>query len=231
MGKLWVIGCGFCTPTVNHADSTAWPHKLFDKLKSMGKVNSIMVDGQGSRDLQTIIDIFLKLLPDIKKEDYVILSLPPPRWRIPLDKKYRDEIPGYNPVGKIRNETLFVGNTGFIEDMVKYLEKGVSPISYYLSPLLSKKGMEFNKIMKILGYSNAVKLNYIELLKSFKKYFPFRLEYFSWREYWDDCGSFLHTKKRITEKVGYWEASSKDDVHWTIDYHIQFTKYMIGELL
>ena len=214
MGKLWVIGCGFCTPTVNHADSTAWPYMLFDKLKLMGMVNSKMIDGQGSRDLQTIIDIFLKLLPDIKKEDYVILSLPPPRWRIPLD-----------------NQTLFVGNTGFDEGMVKYLEEDVSRISYYLSPVLSKKGTEFNKIMKILGYSNAVKLNHIELLKSFKKYFPFRLEYFSWREYWDDCGSFIHTKKRITEKVGYWETKSENDVHWSKNYHSSFTEYMIEELL
>ena len=52
-----------------------------------------LVYAEGSRDLQTILDTWIKVLPNIDKNDCIVVGLPYlSRWRIPRDKsEYKRE--------------------------------------------------------------------------------------------------------------------------------------------
>ena len=80
--KLWIIGDSF---TGTHPKT--WTFKICEQF--IGE--HYYVSSQGSRDIQTIFDIFLHKLHKIQPNDIVILFLPTlSRFRLPLETPYID---------------------------------------------------------------------------------------------------------------------------------------------
>jgi hypothetical protein len=245
--KLWIIGDSF---TGMRHENDSWPFIL--KESFIGRRTYVSSDG--SRDIQTIIDIFLKNLHNIKQNDFVILMLPTTaRFRLPLenpnvDTQFPDSEEGYY-------ESLFIGNTRYdsIEELIKMKDYSFYDFQIYeqckLEFPLSELDIDvfrdivnpksFTSIIKSINASKASIRNYNEILNSFKNYFPFKIELYSWIDELDE--TIVQTKKIITNKCGLWHTDWEDfietngesgkhgDSHWSKKMDKTFANMVIKE--
>jgi hypothetical protein len=249
---LWIFGDSFAE---SRHENDSWTYLLHKEF--IGK--QLFVSGQGSRDIQTIIDIFLKNLHKIKENDFVILMLPVLfRFRLPLQTP-RKRIEHSNP--KEHNyDNLFIGNNLYdsigelkkikddsFENMHKYNSlKLESPLCYADPRVFRLEDHDINKaklniasVIGIINSSKAVLRNYNEILSSFKNYFPFKIKIYSWENELDD--SIVDTKNIITNKCNLWhtmeedfietngESGLKGDGHWSKKMDKAFANMVIKE--
>jgi hypothetical protein len=223
--KLWIIGDSFTGANVD--GKSAWVDIVTKKFK--GKEH--YVSSRGSRDFQTILDIFLRNLQNIKEEDFVILVMPTlVRTRLPLQTPMYDvEISNF--INKQKTFDYFIGTHSYSEKMECYrLEE----------PLVKISESELNKqcgIWSIVNSSTASKNNYLQILKSLKEYLPFEMFIWSWENEIDS--DLIVCKNQITETIGYWHTLSDlyketngengkiDDVHFSPKMHKAFADYII----
>lgn len=225
--NLWIIGDSF---TGMWED--AWIRKVCEHFNG----NDYYVSSKGSRDTQTIIDIFLIKLNFINPNDLVILFLPTPqRVRLPLLKPNLDvehSSKYINLVDKEKHLDYFVGS------------KSYSPTNQYteLEPLfaelLSSKNYESDlNLSKIINSSKASINNFSEIIKSLKSFVNFKLLVFSWTdEYYTD---YIIGRNEITSNLGCWQTSHdvwketngrygiEGDLHWSTKTHELFANYII----
>lgn len=230
--KLWVIGDSFTGVRKDY-----WiPHilKYFDG-------NTHYVSSAGSRDMQTVLDIFLRNLHRIDKDDLVILCIPTiQRVRLPRKKPIEDvELSNELLLAKDKEEykDYFIGLFNYQENVeLKELEE---PLTGITSEQLHDKNSEFNpKMTYIVNMSNANKLNFEEIIKSLKIYLPFKLYTFSWSN--DFNNEIIECRNLLSSKFN-WEtlhdeycktngqSGSRDDGHWSKNTHFEFTKYIISK--
>ena len=106
MNKLWIIGDSF-----TGYDNGFWTEIVTKKCKGKFYISS-----HGSRDYQTVIDIFLRNLKNISKDDLVILTIPAlERTRLPLkypitDVEYSNEYIVESQKKEIKNYFIGTGN-------------------------------------------------------------------------------------------------------------------------
>jgi hypothetical protein len=248
--KLWIIGDSFTA--TRHGDDS-WPILLNKSFVS----DKIYVSSDGSRDIQTIIDIFLKNLHKIKENDFVILMLPTTvRFRLPLENQNIDNAYGGN--NEDNYKSLFIGNgryTSFKQlEMMKNdshdifekykntkIEYPLSEIDPDLFHIAAKKwnSHSFSSILATINSSKASITNYNQILNSFKNYFPFKIELYSWIDELDE--TIVQTKKIITNKCGLWHTDWEDfietngksgnngDSHWSKKMDKTFANMVIKE--
>ena len=89
MSKLVIIGDSFVLPVYYsknyNIDSDYWVNVLtqFDMFKD----KELYVDGRAGRDVQTIIDNWIKVLPILNEDDFLIIAIPFfKRTRIPVQR-------------------------------------------------------------------------------------------------------------------------------------------------
>lgn len=229
--KLWIIGDSF---TGMHDNS--WPKLLIDTFKG----NDFYISSQGSRDVQTILDIFLRNLKDIKKDDFVILFLPTlKRSRLPLKTPKTDvEFSKFLKVESEKRKHLdyFIGAHSYQSgDETKILEEPLTGIS---DTDFEDPNFKLNyNLIQIVSTSEASINNFKEIFKSLKSYLPFKLLIFSWIDELDIDEIF--TRSKIEKEIGFWESlhmlynktngemGIKDDFHWSNDMHKSFADYII----
>jgi hypothetical protein len=229
MSKLWIIGDSF-----TGYDDGFWTEIITKKFKGKFYISS-----QGSRDYQTIMDIFLKNLKDISKDDLVILNIPVlERIRLPLktpkiDVEFSNEYTTFETKKGILN--YFIGNGNYQNVEGKELEEPLFGLedAFFED---HKSGLN-NRLWSIVNSSNANKKNLSEIIKSIKSYVPF--EFYVWS--WDNelSGDFIENKDCITEKIGIWETlhtlwqktngleGKRDDAHFSPKMHTAFADYLI----
>ena len=228
--KLWIIGDSFAGVYDN-----AWVKTISDKFDGNYQVSSY-----GSRDVQTIVDIFLRNLKNIKENDLVILTLPTlRRVRLPLqtglmDVEYSNEY--CHNVDKRKYLDYFVGHGQYtLENPEHILEQPLTGIS---DKDLLDENFKFNlNLLTIINSSDAVKNSFQEMFKSFKSYFPFEIIIWSWTNEWDIPE--ILTRAKIEEILGFWESHHilfnesdgelgiKDDFHWSKKMNDAFAKHII----
>jgi hypothetical protein len=239
--KLWIIGDSFTGGSMDRQSS--WPEITIKKFK--GKKH--YVSSKGSRDVQTVIDIFLRNLKDIKPEDMVILFLP---------TTVRHRLPRIKPIVDVESsdslETLEQKKRHLeFFSHLKFSDSGKSVLEYPLglidetkwdmhSPSQIKSGeinFTYADVLILIAGSDAMKNNLNEILFSFKNYFPFELALFSWTDEYDENN--VIGKKQITEIIGYWhtlrdlyketngEEGDERDVHFSPKMHKAFADYLI----
>lgn len=229
--KLWIIGDSF---TGIHDNS--WPKLLINTFKG----NDFYISSHGSRDIQTILDIFLRNLKEIKKDDLVILFLPTlNRFRLPLETPRTDV--EFSKFLKVENEKrkhldYFIGAHSYqLIDESKKLEEPLSKIS---EKDFANTNFPLNyNLAQIVNASIASKNNFEEIIKSLKSYLPFRLMIFSWENEFDI--EEIITRSKIEKEIGFWESlhmlynktngemGVADDFHWSNDMHRAFAHYII----
>jgi len=219
MSKLWIIGDSFA----NTGDKL-WTNKICKKFKG----EEYWISTAGSRDAQTVLDIFLKNLHHIKPDDFVIMVLPTiARYRLPL-KFPKNDVLLRKEINKIEHADFFIGyhqyNT-WNED--RKLEEPLTGL--HENELLSKVSL-------IVNSSNAFKNNFISIIESLKNYLPFEFFIWSWTNELQSKSIII--KEQIKKELGFWETLSdeyektngtsgeKNNEHWSDTMHQSFTDYI-----
>jgi len=227
MSKLWIIGDSFTD--LARCGTKSWTILVSEKFKGQKHY----ISGRCSRDFQTIIDIFLKNLKEIEKDDFVILTIPfIGRTRLPIQNPVYDVISS-NFIGLKGRIDYFIGTSSYTKESEHY--KLESPLTYAEREDMEEK----TKLWSIVNASEASKKNYIEILQSFKEYFPFKIFIWSWNN--DIKADFITNKKQIKEEIGFWhtygdlyeETNGREgfagDVHFSPKMHKAFAEYVINK--
>ncbi len=236
--KLWIIGDSF-----TGGGSNAWISKICKQF--IGK--HYYVSSRGSRDIQTIFDIFLQKLHKIQPNDIVILMLPTlSRFRLPLETPYVDVEWSDDKISNLSTNSMIGGaayvsiteDRSLIPDEEWRLE---SPLDY-INPKIFKpnapdKEPNFANISHMINTSKVFVDNWNCIFKSVQSYVPFKLLYYSWTdEYHSDC---VIGKSEITSNLGFWESlydvwketngelGVQGDHHWSTRMHESFANYII----
>ncbi len=247
--KLWIIGDSF-TGLIGETES--WQFKLYNHFIG----NNVYVSSRGSRDIQTVFDIFLQNLYKIQPNDFVILFFPTlSRFRLPLKTPYidvefstpndRDEIYGTPMNSMIGNSayTSTMRDTPQLgeEDMYEKLTTLEWPLNYInvntFEPNPADESQNFANISQMIGASRVFADNWNLILKSIKSYVPFELIYCSWTNELDS--NIVDTKSVITNKCKMWhtlnnefeesdgKSGNKNDVHWSLKMNEAFFKNIL----
>jgi hypothetical protein len=225
--KLWIIGDSFAD--LSKCGSPCWTELISKKF--IGKKH--YVSARASRDFQTIIDIFLKNLKHIGKDDFVILIIPSiSRTRLPLHSPVYDVTLSNFVTLQGRND-YFIGTSSYTKESEYY--KLESPLTYANQDFINS-GTE---MWSIVNSSNASKQNYIEILESFKEYFPFNIFIWSWEtEFKSDI---IINKNQIIKEIGFWHTYKDlynetngmhgypNDFHFSPKMHTAFSDWIINK--
>lgn len=227
--KFFIFGDSFCYGGDEYnGKEYFFVEYLKDEFKD---THEVILDAYPSRDVQTIIDNWIKVIPTLTEDDILIVCIPYfVRIRVPLDEKY------YNTTewsdGKL--ETRFITHHSW------YHAEGQT--LYINGNEISKK--EFTKKMSFLEHMyfqhEGVEKNYNEVLKSLYKLSNCNKYMFSWDNMKNTIPE-IEYKDDIINKIGKWttrhdiaiETDGKNglegDFHWDYRFHLKFSKYMIDK--
>jgi len=239
MSKLWIIGDSF-TGFGNRPNKN-WVQQVSDKFKG----ESFIVKSKPSRDFQTILDIFLRNLKNISKDDFVILVVPTlSRVRLPRYEKAWDI--EYTNL-KIEFETIdtWEGDNSHFDYFIgsKSYRKETPFLDFRLAePFFELEDDEVDKMIQtteIINDSDASKENYIEILKSLKEYLPFEIFIWSWNN--EIESDIIINKNQIEKEIGFWHTiydewketnglvGTEGDHHFSKKMHNAFANYLINK--
>lgn len=199
--RLWVFGDSFAT--IRHGD-LSWQSLLRNQF--IGK--DMIVTGRGGRDIQTIIDLFLKSLHLINDDDIVIIIVPTSsRVRYPLneavfelesnssskidglDNSMADGFTAYYPFTpyhrELKSKLMFPLNI-MDDDMIEDIGENIENREPYYGEIeienfLNKKSkLSYNEMCTFINTSKTVLENYNNQFYSFSKTFKFDINFLSW---------------------------------------------------
>ena len=244
--KLWIIGDSFTG--IRH-DKNSWQWSLYETF--IGK--HIYISSKGSRDAQTIFDIFLQNIHKINPNDVVILFLPSLiRFRLPLNQPHEDVELCSDTHDKHHNPKCgFIGNEQFSSFVATTAQEIERQKELTLESPLDKLGLEvfdpqlyyknnilnFANVIQMINSSKASVDNWNMILKSIQLYVPFKLIYYSWADELDS--SIVNTKDIITKNLNMWislndeyessngQTGKKNDYHWNSKMDKAFAEHVI----
>ena len=248
-GKLWIIGDSFTMRDSGRYGENSWVEICSKSFKD----GNYYVSSMGSRDIQTIFDIFLENLYKIKPNDFVILMLPTlTRFRLPLAKPYVDCVytseflkcpEKHSNFNSMIGDIMYTATTNAITSRNLDNEKRLEWPLTEIDPNVFQPNENLNEpptmgnIMEMINASNVFTNNWNSILKSIQLYVPFKLLYYSWTNELDPL--VVSTKNVITDELGIWEtlkdvwiktngeAGDIGDSHWSTDMNIKFAEHII----
>jgi len=223
--KLWIFGDSFAN--IRHAESS-W--QLLLKNKFVG--NGMIVSGRGGRDIQTIIDIFLKSLHLINDGDFVIMILPTSaRVRYPIAIPRLEIDYGLGTLIKGLKESLLDGFTSYHAHSSYHTnikKELIYPLNIIDDKLIEdldendagreliygerqikhfvKKAskLSYNQMSTLINTSESVLKNYNQQFYSFSKGFKFKTLFLSWADDFDIFDeSVIITKSKLEKELGH----------------------------
>ena len=229
--NLFVIGDSFCRDSF-YVDSRINENKSFWAEDLASKINSNLIcDAEPSRDIQTIIDNWVKSIYFIKETDYLVICVPYfKRTRLPLSEKNYQIFDG----GKIKYVNRFVGTASYNNEFTE--------IEMFGKQYHWKKFEEELKTQEIINASNANQLNSIEIIESLYNLTKGKKYIFSWDEM-DFKSKIIEDKAVLTENIGIWEThkdvyiqtngkeGSNYDTHWSFKMNRLFSEYLHKKFL
>jgi hypothetical protein len=228
--KLIILGDSFCAENAMSADINELQNYFWvnDLKKKFETTHELILDSKPSRDIQTIIDNWIKLIKYINKDDILIIGVPFfLRIRVPLANK-DFEIKNYDEFSIINR---FVTHHSWYKTDSQKL--------YIGGEVIEKKDLDSHvKFLEALYFNNeGVEQNYNEVMKSLYDLTNCRKYFFSW----DNMKNRLEEieyKDDLTKKLGWstqhdlWVDSNgkfgrKDDLHWDYRFQKKFANYII----
>lgn len=217
------LGDSFTFGSINYnkigCDDTTWPNLI---SKHYQKTHDILNNSMPGRDVQTIIDNWIKVIPKLKKNDILIVGIPSlQRWRKPMD--YDSWL------------TKQVGN-------VKLTNRFRLPEHVWSEGELSPK-TSFNELdtyIRFINEHDSYKKNFNEIISSLILLTPSKIYVWSWND-WLKNGDVSENFNKIQNEIG-WETSHDeyvktngkcggiDDLHFSSDMHYKFAEYVISKL-
>ena len=228
--KIFVLGDSFShmgapSPLGRDTPNVFWADVLYESLKD---THDLIVDSFPSRDVQTIIDNWIKLIPLLKNDDILIIGIPFfTRFRVPLPKE------DYMSVNW-DSETLV---TRFVTHHSWYTTD--SQVIYLNGNPIPKKELDEKiKFFEQLFFNNeSVEKNHNEVIESLYKLTPCNKYLFSW-DNMEHKTDIIEYQKDIENKIGwstmhdlYTEIQgypgALNDFHWDYRFEKIFGNYMI----
>jgi hypothetical protein len=234
--KLIILGDSFCTGFTIHRTMTGdindiqnyfWVNDL---QKHYENTHELILDSYPSRDIQTIIDNWIKLIKHINKEDILIVGVPFfSRIRVPLatkDFQIKDyDIDDFSIINR------FVTHHSWYKTDSEKLYLGDS--------VVEKKDLDFHVtfLEQLYFNSEGVEQNYNEVIKSLYDLTNCKKYFFSW----DNMKNRLEEieyKDDLTKKLGWTTLDDlyndtdgkfgrKGDFHWDYRFQKKFANYLI----
>jgi hypothetical protein len=187
----------------------------------------VINDGASSRDAQTIIDHWIKIIPEIRPDDYLIIIIPiMERSRLPLVEKHHSTV----TIGKTVLMNRFVGLASYNNEEIEIFGDSFN-LNYYKNILTPHV---------VINSSKASQNNLFEVIASLIKITPCKKYVFSWADI-DRAVMPFDDKKRLVGKMGGWitlnsefvntggKKGFKDDLHWALETHIIFSEFISVE--
>lgn len=226
--KIYVLGDSFSangsSPITNPSNKYIFWVDIFKKY--FEDSCETLVYAEGSRDTQTILDTWIKILPKIQKNDFLIIGFPYfSRYRFPRSEK------SY----KVENELTIrhigqVGEYDVSNNELEFFDK-----TYNRDYLLEK--LSYNEI---INSSKASSLNNKEIIESLLKLTKCKSLLFSWTRFKDGYKpDTLKDKGDLEKEIGYWGTQHEvhkrtngkygilNDLHWDETMHRKFAEYAI----
>ena len=226
INRIFIIGDSFCDYHEHNKEdfeNEDNPHIKWNQWLSWEYPNvEIVNDAFGSRDLQTIIDNWTKLIPQLKSNDFLILCIPSYfRQRVPLRKEdwQNKQWSG----GDIINR--FVTHHSWYTTDSQHIYVGDDVVT----KIHLDEQIQF---FESLNACKAVSNNYTELINALYDITPCKKYLFSWDDL-NPSSEYIDTKSILREKMGMWTTQnklyeetngkfgSKGDFHW--DYRTEKT--------
>lgn len=233
--KINIIGDSF-TLAPNPADNPEnkplidlyWVQALKEKYPDA----TFFVDGDQSRDAQTMLDHWIKQIPKLNPEDFLIVCLP---------FLGRTRLPRVNYMGmsdEANNhyyDTMFIGTMGYANRPDLLLEHWGHDV----------ERDEIQKMMEpqqVVNSSVAFCRNLIELVSSLKQITPCQTYVFCW-DHILIKNNVIEDRAHITEQIGYWESfqdlhhksngteGMNGNLHWSFPYNVDFGKYILTKFV
>ncbi len=229
MKKILIIGDSFCRKT-DWVKNRKNENKDFwiDILKYNLENREIIVNAQASRDIQTIIENWIRCIKYLNEDDFLFICLPYfRRSRLPLENKYYYDT-------KIENDIIydrFVGTHSY-SNKFESLEfwKMENDWKFYQEKL---------SYQEIINTTIANQITTIEVIESLIQLTKSHVFVFSW-DCMDIKSKFIEDKNIITENIGMWETNTdvynetngefghNGDLHWSYKMHKLFGNHVLN---
>lgn len=226
MSNVIILGDSFSNNTCNKNEinkDIAW----FIELKKYLNDRNFLNISRGSKDFQSIIDEWIKLIPLLDENDILIIWFPHlSRFRIPLieenyisnkfkKEKIIDRFIGYSNEYNLTKKDTEIYDIGYDRE-------------YFRNSL---------KDQLLINKSNANKLNFLEVIESLHKITLAKTYLFTW-DILKFHSDVLYDKKIIQSKIGIWETKHDyflqtngkygitNDDHFSYKTHLAFFEYL-----
>lgn len=244
--RIFIIGDSFCDGKLHpkhmmlHQKVLHWVNYVDYHFENTEIINNAM----GSRDIQSILDYWIKLMPILTKEDRVIICVPNtvrPRIPIKLDKDCKK----------------LEWSGGTIENLFVTPQHNYSHLNVYehtvLKDILPQDEIpHFMKINEMVNAEETNEKHIKELIESLYKIAPCKTYMFSWVDYNSGVRPYderentkpfcVDDRVDLTEKLGMWttmdnlwhETNGKEglehDHHWDYRTMESFGNYVIDKI-
>lgn len=224
MSKLYIIGDSFVRPCDYSKGFVPFYDDWCKLLQSYNPHLELSVDGRPSRDVQTIIDIWIKLLPYLKNTDYLIICVPAfLRTRLPIKESFW-EPSDFN----LDIVNRFVGTSGYTS---------------YMDNILDNIDGSIESIRKLdyqsqINASKSSVMNQLEVMESLINVSISKTYVFSW-DVVDYKFDWMLDKNVIEAGIGLpyetlndvWHNTNGEkgmfgDGHWSGEYNRLFSNWM-----
>jgi hypothetical protein len=235
MSRLFVIGDSFTLQTgyahKNYNEETDyWPKIVKKKLD----FDFLFIDGAPSRDCQTIIDQWIKVLPninnDINNDNQLIICLPYfNRTRLPIiEKEWTNSVDDL-----INIKSQFMGTHSYNRKVHNLEIWG----NFYDSDFFKNR----LEIQELINCSYASIINFYEIIDSLLYLTKSKTIIFSW-DYLEHKNPHIIDKKILINEIGFWESiddiykktNGEDgilgDLHWSIKMNRSFAEYITKKI-
>jgi hypothetical protein len=235
MKKIVIIGDSFCR-TYMHVNSKTRPNEKscfwVDELKShLNNEFEIVLDAQPSRDAKTILENWIKILPQLSENDFVVVCFPSlNRTRLPFHKSNYEYLKSSD--GRINVINRFYGTASY-DNSYQHLE-------YWGNEHNWKHFEENLKYQEMINGSVANELNFLELIESVSKLTKCGKYVFTWDEF-GETSNYIRNKYDVKKDVGIFESFNDvfletngecglTDFHWSFKMNEIFGKFILEKI-
>jgi hypothetical protein len=209
--RLFIIGDSFASASNDGSFYGKILKKSFPDLE-------VVSAGIGSRDIQSIIDDWIKIIPYLDEKDYLIISIPAfSRTRLPLAEKEWGEM--FNK--EILYKNKFIGTASY--------KKGIE-LEFFGNTFDSDYFESMMNPQKIINATKAAEKNFFEIIGSLKKLTLCKMYIFSWVKFEDENAPFddydvLFRKIGVWRTIGDLVRENGGPKEWTNDFHWEGTTH------
>jgi len=234
MNKLIVLGDSFCMKCIENIKTRLNEENCFwgDLVKKELKDNfEVIIDAQPSRDANTILENWIKVISNLTENDFLIVCFPSlTRTRLPFDKTDYKILQSSDEKIKIVNR--FYGTASY-DNSYQHLE--------YWGNQYNWRHFEENlKYQEMINGSLANELNFLDLIEGLSKITKCNKYIFTWDEF-GQTSNYIRNKYKVKEDVGLFESFNDvfletngecgaNDFHWSFKMNKIFGKFIVEKI-